>query len=35
MRPGLGDPIKNLRRLLKYAWRILKMRCVSVEEWRQ
>jgi hypothetical protein len=35
LRAGPGDPIKNLRRLLKYAWRVLKLRCVSIEEQRQ
>jgi hypothetical protein len=35
LRAGPGDSIKSLRRLLKYAWRILKLRCISVEERRQ
>jgi DNA-binding transcriptional regulator YdaS (Cro superfamily) len=35
LRAGPGDPIKNLRHLLKYAWRTLKLRCVSAEERRQ
>jgi hypothetical protein len=34
LRAGPGDPIKSLRRLLKYAWRTLKLRCISVEERR-